>query len=447
VDLTLFDSAESGDQIFALAAELYPICRSITGRGVRETLWLLSKHIDLRCHSVPSGTTAFDWQVPLEWNIRDAFIKNPHGDRVLDFKDSNLHVVSYSEPVHGHFHLEELKDHIFTLPDRPDLIPYRTSYYQKRWGFCMSHRRLQALSDGIYEVLIDSSLTDGSMDYGEYYIRGELEDEVLLSAHICHPSLANDNCSGLALLTHLARQLTQITTRYSYRFLFSPGTIGPIVWLSRNEHLVSRIAHGLVVSCVGDKGRPNYKKSRRGNAPIDRIMAHVLRHMAPAAQISEFSPYGYDERQYCSPGFNLPVGLFQRSQFATFPEYHTSADNLELIRPQHLATSYQIVANVIAILENDQLTLNLSPKCEPQLGKRGLYATTGGDARDAEKAMALLWVLNLSDGTNSLLDIAERAGLPFSATEFAAQQLRTAGLVQELDQTVMPGSGVSFRHG
>ena len=427
---------EIGERIFALAAELYPICRSITGNGVRETLQILSKHIDLQCHRVPSGTAAFDWDVPLEWNIRDAFIKDPNGNRVLDFQDSNLHVMSYSEPIHGHFHLEELKKHIFTLPNQPDLIPYRTSYYQKRWGLCMAHRRLQALPDGIYEVLIDSSLTDGNMDYGEYYIRGETEDEVLLSAHICHPSLANDNCSGLALLTNLARQLTQTPTRYSYRFLFAPGTIGAIVWLSRNEHLISRIAHGLVVSCVGDKGGPNYKKSRRGDAAIDRAMAHVLRHSAPDSLISEFSPYGYDERQYCSPGFNLPVGLFQRSQFATFPEYHTSGDNLELIRPEHLTTSYKIIADVIDVLENDRITCNLSPKCEPQLGKRGLYATVGGDSRDAAAAMALLWVLNLSDGTNSLLDMAERAGIPFSVIHSACRRLRTSGLIEDAAQSV-----------
>jgi aminopeptidase-like protein len=436
VDLALFDTPEIGDQIFALAAELYPICRSITGSGVRETLRLLSNHIDLQCHRVPSGTTAFDWQVPLEWNIRNAHIHGPDGNRILDFRDSNLHVVSYSEPIDGRFRLEELKQHIFTLPDQPDLIPYRTSYYQKRWGFCMEHRRLKALPDGVYDVLIDSSLADGYMDYGEYYIPGETQDEVLFSAHICHPSLANDNCSGLALLTHLAQRLTRMPTRYSYRFVFIPGTIGAIVWLSRNEHLVSRIAHGLVVSCVGDKGGPNYKKSRRGNAAIDRAMTHVLGHLAPAARISEFSPYGYDERQYCSPGFNLPVGLFQRSQFATFPEYHTSGDNLELIRPEHLATSYQIIANVIGVLENDRVTRNLSPKCEPQLGKRGLYATMGGDSRDAAKAMALLWVLNLSDGTSSLLDMAERAGIPFPVIDAASRQLQASGLIQDMDREI-----------
>lgn len=431
MDLTLFDNPEMGDQIFALAAKLYPICRSITGSGVRETLWNLSNLIDLQCQRVSSGTAAFDWQVPLEWNIRDAFIKDPKGNRVLDFRDSNLHVVSYSEPIHGRFHLEELKQHIFTLPDQPDLIPYRTSYYQRTWGFCMAHRRLQALPDGIYEVLIDSSLTEGHMDYGEYYIRGEIEDEVLLSAHICHPSLANDNCSGLALLAHLAQQLTRMRTRYSYRFLFMPGTIGAIVWLSRNEHLVSRIAHGLVVSCVGDKGGPNYKKSRQGNAAIDHAMAHVLRHWTPTSQISEFSPYGYDERQYCSPGFNLPVGLFQCSKFATFPEYHTSGDNLELIRPEYLARSYRIIANAIHVLENDRVTRNLLPKCEPQLGRRGLYATMGRDPQEAAKAMALLWVLNLSDGTNSLLDIAERAQLPFSLIDSAGQLLRKSGLIED----------------
>src|SRR5918996_4975498 len=339
----LLDDEAIGEDIYALAAAIYPICRSITGDGVRATLDHLARHIDLEVHEVPTGTQVFDWTIPREWTIRDAYIKNAAGERVVDFQSCNLHVLNYSQPVHARLPLAALKEHIFTLPDQPRLIPYRTSCYAESWGFCMAHEPLEALADGIYEVLIDASLEDGSLSYGEYLHRGETDDEILLSAHICHPSLANDNCSGLALLTHLAKRLAPLKTRYSYRFVFAPGTIGAIAWLARNEDRVSRIRHGLVVSCVGDAGGPTYKKSRRGDALIDRAMTHVLRHGATSPTLLDFSPYGYDERQYCSPGFNLPVGLFHRSQFATFPEYHTSADNLDFIRPEHLAASYRMI--------------------------------------------------------------------------------------------------------
>jgi aminopeptidase-like protein len=274
--------------------------------------------------------------------------------------------------VRARLPLAELKKHVFTLPDQPDLIPYRTSYYAESWGFCMAHRQLEALPDGLYEVLIDASHDDGSLTYGEYLHQGETEEEFLFSAHICHPSLANDNCSGLALLTLLAERLASLRTRYSYRFLFAPGTIGAIAWLARHERRVAAIRHGLVVSCVGDGGGPTYKKSRRGNAFIDRAMTHVLRHAAASPTILEFFPYGYDERQFCSPGFDLPVGLFQRSRFGTFPEYHTSADNLDFIRPEHLASSYRMIADLLEVVENDWRPESASPKGEPQLGRRGL---------------------------------------------------------------------------
>ncbi|MDJ1157090.1 DUF4910 domain-containing protein [Chelatococcus sp. SYSU_G07232] len=422
-----------GEEIFALAAEIYPICRSITGDGVRETLAHLARHIGLTVHEVPTGTRVFDWTIPREWVIRDAYIKNAAGERVLDFRVSNLHVLNYSAPVCARLPLAELKQHIFTLPDQPDLVPYRTSYYAERWGFCMAHNRLADLPDGLYEIVIDAGFRDGSLTYGEYLHRGETDEEFLLSAHICHPSLANDNCSGLALLAHLAKRLAGLRTRYSYRFLFAPGTIGAIAWLARNEHLVPRIRHGLVVSCVGDAGGPTYKKSRRGDAAIDRIMTHVLRHASPAPNILDFFPYGYDERQYCSPGFDLPVGLFQRSQFATFPEYHTSADNLDFIRPEHLAASYRMLATALDIVESDALLRNTMPRCEPQLGRRGLYAAIGGDSAGPQASMALLWVLNLADGRHSLLDIAERANLPFLIVREAAQRLQEKGLLVPVD--------------
>jgi aminopeptidase-like protein len=414
-----------GQDIYALAAEIYPICRSITGAGVRKTIEVLGRRIPIERHEVPTGTAALDWEVPREWNITDAYIKNAKGERLIDFHRSNLHVLSYSAPIKRTISFAELKEHVFTLPDQPDLVPYRTSYYKETWGFCMSHRQLAALeaAGGEYEVLIDSSLEPGSLTWGEYFLPGATEDEVLLSTHVCHPSLANDNCSGLALLTMLAQMLAGRRTRLSYRFLFVPGTIGSIAWLATNEANLGRIKHGLVISCVGDGGGPTYKRSRRGNALIDRAMANVLRTSGVNANFLDFFPYGYDERQYCSPGFNLPIGLFQRSQFATFAEYHTSADNLDFIRAEYLADSFRWIVQTLDILERDKCFLNLCPRGEPQLGRRGVYDTIGG-SRDAwTQNMALLWTLNLSDGKHSLLDISERANLPFDRIASAAALL------------------------
>jgi aminopeptidase-like protein len=424
-----FITDDMGADIFALAARIYPICRSITGNGVRDTLREVGTHITLDIHEVPTATRVFDWTIPREWNIRDAYIKNERGEKIVDFARSNLHVMSYSVPVRARLSLAELKQHIHTLPAQPDLIPYRTSYYAENWAFCMAHRQFERLKDETYDVVIDSSLSDGSLTYGEYLHKGETEAEFLLSAHVCHPSLANDNCSGIALLTHLAKRMANLKTRHSYRFLFAPGTIGAIAWLARNEDKAQRIRHGLVMSMVGDAGGPTYKKTRRGNAKIDQAMMNVLRHSGLAPVVIDFSPYGYDERQYCSPGFNLPVGLFQRSKFGAIPEYHTSADNLEFIRPEHLSQSYRLIAETIDAIENDMIYYNTLPKCEPQLGKRGLYGAIGGDKDAAAANMAMLWILNLSDGTHSLLDIAERANLPFMVVRSTAHVLEEHGLL------------------
>jgi aminopeptidase-like protein len=418
-----------GDEIFAFAAKIYPICRSITGNGVRETLRQIGAHIDLDVHEIPTGTSVFDWKIPREWNIRDAYIKNDRGEKVIDFSQSNLHVMSYSVPVRKHLSLAELKKHVHTLPEQPDLVPYRTSYYTENWAFCMEDRRLEALQPGTYEVVIDSSLSDGFLTYGEYLHKGDTEDEFLLSAHVCHPSLANDNCSGLALLTLLAKRMGGLRTHYSYRFLFAPGTIGAVTWLARNEARTDRIKHGLVISMVGDGGGPTYKKSRRGNTEIDRAATHVIRHCGLNPTILDFSPYGYDERQYCSPGFNLPVGLFQRSLFGTNPQYHTSADDLGYIRPQHLAESYHLITTILNVVENNVVYFNAEPRCEPQLGRRGLYNATGGSKDVADRNIAMLWVLNLSDGAHSLLDIAERAELPFEVIYDAAKLLQQHSLL------------------
>jgi len=413
----------------ALAARLYPICRSITGNGVRQSLRILSEMIPLELHEVPSGTPVFDWTVPREWNIRDAYVANARGERVIDFRRHNLHVVQYSAPVRARMTLDDLRSRLFSIPERPNAIPYRTSYYKETWGFCLTDTQLRALQPGEYEVVIDASLTDESLTYGELFLAGETDEEVLFHAHCCHPSLSNDNLSGLVVAAFLADTLAKADRRYSYRFLFLPGTIGPITWLARNEQRVSRIRHGLVLSGIGDAGPFTYKRSRRSDAPIDRAMQHLLTSAAGTAQIRDFDPYGYDERQYCSPGFNLPVGCLMRTPHGTYPEYHTSDDNLDFLRRDSLEESLRLLVDLVYLLERDRRCVNLSPKGEPQLGKRGLYRSTGGTGVDA-RHMALLWVLNLSDGSFSLLDIADRAHLPFRLIEEAASELETAGLLR-----------------
>jgi aminopeptidase-like protein len=426
------DTANVGEEMYRFVTDLFPICRSITGKGVRETLALIQKHTPLDIHEIPSGTRVFDWIVPKEWNIREAWIKDPAGKKIIDFQNSNLHVLNYSTPVHARLSLKDLKEHLYSLPEHPDWIPYRTSYYNENWGICLPHNQLLGLSEGEYEVFIDSSLEDGHLTYGEYYLRGETDAEVLLSAHVCHPSLANDNLSGVAVATFLAKELGKLSLKYSYRFLFIPGTIGSITWLSLNESQISRIKHGLVFTCLGDPGNYTYKKSRRGDAEIDRAVTEVLKNSGEAFEIREFSPYGYDERQFCSPGFNLPVGCFMRTPHAQYPEYHTSADNLDLVRPEYLVDSFSKCLAIFQVLENNRVYLNQNPKCEPQLGKRGIYSQIGGQIDAKAKELALLWVLNLSDGKNSLLDIAERSNLNFFTVSNAAQTLLKTGLLQEL---------------
>ena len=425
-----FDAEAFGRELYQLMGELYPICRSITGNGLRATLQIIGQRIPLKIHEVATGTAVFDWTIPKEWNIRDAYVKNSKGERVIDFQKSNLHVVNYSVPIKSRMPLEELRQHLFTLPDNPDWVPYRTSYYRESWGFCLSHTDSLRLEDGEYEVSIDSSLEPGHLSYGEYYLRGENADEVLLSCHTCHPSLCNDNLSGVALMTVLAKSLSRLPLRYSYRFLFIPGTLGSITWLYRNQGNIHRIKHGMVLVDVGDAGRFTYKKSRRGNAEIDRAVANVLRHSAQAYDIRDFDPYGHDERQYCSPGINLPVGCFSRTPHGEFHEYHTSADNLSFIRPEYLADSLLQCLSILHVLESNRRYVNVNPMCEPQLGKRGLYRTMGGQT-GAGEALPLLWVLNLSDGEHNLLDISERSGLSFAVVKEAADALLGHELLKE----------------
>ena len=417
-----------GEELHALIEDLYPICRSITGDGVRETLRGLAKVAPVEVHEVPTGTPVFDWTVPKEWNVRDAWIVAPDGARIADLATSNLHLMSYSVPVRARMPLAELREHLHSLPDQPDLIPYRTSYYREDWGFCLPHRAVERLIEGEYEVLIDSTLEDGHLTYGECFLQGETDDEVLISAHCCHPSLANDNLSGVAVAAQLAKELSERRTRYSYRFLFAPGTIGAITWLSLNRDRASNIAHGLVLACVGDEGPFTYKRSRRGSAAVDRAVEHVLALGGTPHQVRDFAPTGYDERQFGSPGFDLPVGSLSRSVHGEFPEYHTSADDLTFVTPGALARSLEVCRSVIDVLERDRRYRNLNPECEPQLGRRGLYHAVGGvDSTTAE--LAMLWVLNLSDGEHGLLDIAERSHLAFADIASAAETLLDHGLL------------------
>jgi len=416
------DPFKAGREIYALMGELYPICRSITGDGFRQTLATLKKEIPLDVREVPTGTKVFDWTVPREWNIRDAYVKNSSGERTIDFRKHNLHVVNYSVPVERKMSLAQLRPHLHTLPEQPDLIPYRTSYYKEAWGFCLSHRQLQQMPEDEYEVCIDSTLQDGHLTYGECLLKGSSAEEVLISCHACHPSLCNDNLSGVTVAAFLAKYLAQAELRYPYRFLFIPGTIGSITWLAQNEERVGALKHGLVLTCIGDRGNFTYKKSRRGNAEIDLAVEHILKTSGRDYSTLEFSPYGYDERQYCSPGFSLAVGCLMRSHHGKFPEYHTSADNLDFVDSGALGDSFAKILSVFDVLEHNRSYMNLNPKCEPQLGKRGLYSVTGG-TNIKQLELAMLWVLNQSDGTHSLLDIAERSGLAFGVIREAADML------------------------
>jgi aminopeptidase-like protein len=417
-------SANATKAVFSLARELMPICRSITGEGVRETLRILSRELPLAIREVPTGTPVLDWTVPKEWNIRDAYIKNSKGARVIDFQKCTLHVINYSIPVKARMTRAELEPHLHSLPNRPTAIPYKTSYYRETWGFCLSQQQRDHLGDGPFEVCIDSSIEPGALTYGELLIPGLVEDEFLVSTHCCHPYMANDNLSGIVLSVQLAKSLINSQPRLSYRFLFIPGTIGSITWLALNDP--SRIRHGLVLTCLGDPGAFTYKKTRLGDALIDRAAQHVLNHSGVPHSVEDFVPYGYDERQYNSPGFKLPVGTLMRTPNGRYEQYHTSDDNLEFITPEALAGSYETLCAIIDVLEHDGKFLNLRPRGEPQLGRCNLYDGPQDDI------MALLWVLNLSDGDFSLLDIAERAKMRFAAIKRAADRLSDAGLLRRL---------------
>jgi len=421
----------------ALASELFPLFRSQTGDGVRKTFSILSDIIPLNVTEVPSGTKVFDWQVPDEWTMRAAYVADRSGRKVIDAADSSLHLVNGSMSIRADMTFRDLRPKLHTLPEQPELVPYRTAYFRRDWGFCLSHneyRRLEAAGDDArYEVVIDTDLKPGSLTYGEHLVEGGTAGEVLFFCHSCHPSLANDNLSGMVVATALAGRLGQRRDlRHSYRFVFAPATIGSITWLALNQQNLSSIRHGLVLSLLGDPGPFTYKKSRQEIASIDQVMKQVLRARGVEHEIRPFTPTGYDERQFCSPGIDLPLGCLMRTPPGEFPEYHTSADNLDFVTPESLSGSLELLTEIVDVLEADQTFENLKPFGEPFLGKYGLYQSLPSSASAAEFQLAVQWVLNLSDRTNSLLDIAGRSELPFNVLKLAADRLLDAGLVRAI---------------
>lgn len=428
-----FDLPAMGRRMHELLCELFPLARSITGAGLRATVSRLGTLVPLDVCEVPSGEKAFDWTVPPEWAIDEAYIEDEAGRRIVDWRESNLHVVGYSDAVDAWLSLSELRPHLHSLPDRPDWVPYRTSYYKRDWGFCLAHRVLDSLPDGRYHVVIRSRLFPGSLTLAEALLPGESSEEILVFAHDCHPSLSNDNLSGLVVAAHLAAWLRTQPIRFSYRFVFAPATIGSIAWLARNESVLPRVHAGLVLSLLGAPGPFHYKASRAGDREIDLAARHVLAADYPGSHVLPFIPWGYDERQFCSPGIDLPMGRFTRLPNGEFAEYHTSADDTSFVTADALGEAWLACLRIFEAIERNRHYVNLSPKGEPQLGRRGLYRSIGGYQDVPERQLALLWVLNQSDGRESVLDIARKSNLPFKMIADAADDLEAVGLLAQAD--------------
>jgi aminopeptidase-like protein len=425
--------AAIGQDIHALAQELFPICRSITGDGVRQTLEILRRELPaLQIIEVPSGSKAFDWTVPPEWNIRDAYILDPEGRKIVDFAASNLHVVGYSTPVDRIMPLAELQEHLHSLPDDPDAIPYITSYYRERWGFCLTDNQLRALVPGDYRAVIDCTLQPGHLSYGELIIPGDTEDEIFLSTYVCHPSLANNELSGPTVTCQLAKWITGLAKRrHTFRIVFIPETIGSLVYLSRNlESMKKRVRAGFNITCIGDDRAYSYLPSRQGDSAADRTALHVLEHMAPNFERYSYLDRGSDERQYCSPGIDLPVCTVMRSKYNTYPEYHTSHDDLTLVTPAGLEGGFLALKNCITVLENND-RLQCAVLGEPQLGKRGLYPTLSAGPLD-KWHRSLMNVLAYCDGKRDLLAVAEVIGEPMWELLDIVELLKAEGLLHAM---------------
>jgi aminopeptidase-like protein len=419
------------NEMYGLLKRLFPITRSITGNGVRETLGIIQEHIPLIQHEVPSGTKVFDWIVPDEWNIKDAYIMDDDGNRVVDYQQSNLHIVGYSVPFEGTITLGELKKHVFTLPEQPDLIPYVTSYYEKRWGFCMAHNKMNELKDGNYHVKIDSSLKPGSMTYGEFVVKGKSEKEIMFSTYVCHPSMANNELSGPVIATYLAKSLMDRagSMKYTYRFLFLPETIGAITYISRNlGRLKNNVFGGYVITCIGDPGKFSYLKTRAGNTITDRVAMHILKNIVNDYNLYEFLERGSDERQYNAPGVDLPIGSIMRSKHRTFPEYHTSSDDLGFVTPKALNESLSVVEKLIEIFEINDIYI-YSNLCEPQLGKYGLYDNISKKDMIGQNRL-IKDVLAYCDGQHDLLAVAEVINRPIWKVKSVSDQLLNHELIK-----------------
>ena len=420
------DKTEDLARVDTLLTDLFPLSRSITGDGTRATLRRIGTEVPLAIVEVPTGTPVLDWTVPDEWNLHSARLFGPGGEVVVDSAVHNLHVVSYSEPARGTFVLDDLQERLHSLPDQPDLVPYRTSYYRRTWGFCLADDVRRTLEPGDYAVEIDASLEPGALSYGECFVPGRQRDEVLITTHVCHPSMANDNLSGIAAAVALARWALSEQRELSYRFLFIPATIGAITWLAGHRDTVHHIRHGLVLAGLGDAGPLLYKRSRRGTAVVDRAMEQLLSGQGAAI---DWYPYGYDERQFNSPGFDLPIGRLSRTMHGTYPEYHTSGDDLTFVDAGRILEAVTVVTELFDVLEGGLVPRNLAPFGEPQLGRRDLYRSTGGalDAKSVE--MAYLWLLSLADGDTDVVEIAARSGLPLPTVVAAATDLRRAELL------------------
>lgn len=424
-----------GDDMHAMARALFPITRSLTGAGVRQTLVELRRTIPgLQVVEVPTGTQAFDWIVPNEWNIRDAYVADAAGNRVIDFRRNNLHVVSYSEPVDRELELEDLQPHLHSLPDQPDAIPYVVSYYERRWGFCLTHRDRERLARGRYRVVIDSTLAPGHLTYGEVVLPGRESREILLSTYLCHPSLANDNLSGVVVTASLAQWLqTMADRRYTYRLVFIPETLGALVYLSRHlEHLRRSVAAGFVLTCVGDEREYSFIPSRLGGTLADRVALNILRSLPGGFRQYSFRDRGSDERQYCSPGVDLPVASITRSKYRVFPEYHTSKDNLEFITEAGLRGSFEVYRRCLLALEGNA-RFRCTTLGEPQMGRRGLFPTLSIKGSNSP-AIQLMNVLCYCDGQHDLLAIADRLEVSADSLLPIAELLEQHGLIRRLPE-------------
>lgn len=445
--VTTADLQPAGEQMLALAAEMFPWHRSITGSGLRQTLGRIAQEIPLSLHEVPSGTAAFDFKIPLEWTIRDAYVANSTGQRMIDYHACNLHVVNNSQGVRRVMTWNELQPHLHSLPEKPAWIPYRTAYFRDEWGFCLAHHDREKIAarggEQRYTICIDAEHRPGSLTYGECFLPGETEEEVLLHAHICHPSLANDNLSGIVVAVALVQALSLWPRRrYGYRFVFAPATIGAIAWLSRNAETLPRIRHGLVLALLGDSRPLTYKRSQQHNATIDWALIHVLSERGQEYRILDFEPWGYDERQFCSPGIDLPMGRLSRSTEGEYAEYHSSADNLSLLSAASLAESLECLLATMRLLEDDVVYQNKAPRAEPQLGRRGLYSGFGTIGIDPALQQAVLWVLNQSQGTRGLREIAQRSGISMELIQQASELLLKHDLLRRISHNTTQGRGM-----